>query len=229
MIEIKIIKRLGKFNLNVAFDATEEGATIIFGPSGSGKSSILSTIVGNITPDEGAIKFGDKSIFCSERNINLPTRKRRIGYVHQNAILFPNMSVEENLIYGLKRALSDKGITFPQVTKVLKIENLIYRKVDNLSGGERQRIALGRALLSQPDLLLLDEPLAALDEAHKSEIIDFILNIKNNYDIPIIYVTHNKMEVDRLADKVIYIDKGEIVRTEVINSLNKTSKAKPTN
>lgn len=208
MIEIKLAKKFRNFEIMAEFQA-KIGANILFGHSGSGKSTILSMIAGHLKPDFGKITIGNEAIFDSENKINQKPETRRFAYAHQQGLLFPNLSVEENLLYGFKRNIGQSHATFDEIIETLNIAPLLQRGILNLSGGERQRVALGRAILAKPKLLLLDEALAAVDDAQKEKIIDFLNRLKTK--IPMIYVTHNQNEVEKLADYIFKIENGRIL------------------
>ncbi len=209
MPEIAIRHRLGDFRLDVAFAGPDAGVTLLFGPSGAGKSSILAGIAGAWRPDDGRIVVAGRML--SGPGTFVPPERRRIGFVHQEARLFPHMTVARNLRYGLVRAGGRCGIGVDEVVEVLGIGALLARRPAALSGGERSRVSLGRALLSQPDILLMDEPLAALDAARKAEILPFLQRLKARFRLPIVYVTHSAEEARALADHVVLIDRGRVV------------------
>ena len=169
----------------------------VFGPSGSGKTSLLEAIAGIRTPDEGEIGVGDRRLFSSKEGINLPARDRRIGYVPQDALLFPNMNVMENVRYG------NRDGDFDSLVKILELESLLDRGVMKLSGGEKQRVAIARALMTQPSILLLDEPLAAVDRERRDVILSHVLRIRKELHVPLIYVTHDEDEMTAIADRVL--------------------------
>ncbi len=196
--------------LDIAFTVPTPGLTVLFGPSGAGKSSVIAAIAGLLRPDSGAVVL-DGAVLCdTDAGIWVPTEQRRTGLVFQDARLFPHMSVDANLRYGLRRA-PPGPIGFDDVVDLLGIAALLDRRPHTLSGGERQRIAIGRALLSQPRLLLMDEPLASLDAPRKAEILPFLTRIKTSLGLPILYVTHAMEEVARLADSVVLIEAGRVV------------------
>jgi molybdate transport system ATP-binding protein len=212
MLEVRIAHTLGRFKLDVAFQGTAEGVTVLFGPSGAGKTAILSCVGGARRPRSGRIAVGERILFDADRNIDLAMERRRIGWVFQDARLFPHLSVEENLRYGERRApAGDHPIAFDEVVEVLGIGALLERRPRDLSGGERQRVGLGRALLSQPRLLLMDEPLAALDAARKAEILPFLERLKARFSLPILYVTHSLAEAVRLGDRMVVLEHGRVV------------------
>ena len=211
-LTVDIEQSLGAFQLQAAFAAEGRGLTALFGPSGAGKSAILAAIAGATTPDRGRIALGSLVLFDRVTGVNLPPEQRGIGWVFQDARLFPHLSVDANLRYGLRRA---KGrpttVAFDEVIDVLGIGHLLQRRPRHLSGGERQRVAMGRALLSQPRILLMDEPLSALDAARKAEILPFLERLKTAFDLPILYVSHALTEVTRLADRMVLIENGHIL------------------
>ncbi|MFT7145604.1 MAG: molybdate transport system ATP-binding protein [Yoonia sp.] len=202
MIAADIQKNLGAFHLETRFEAPA-GLTAIFGPSGSGKTSIVNAVAGLSRPDNGRIVVGDDVLFDSTTGVNLPPHKRRIGYVFQDSRLFPHMTVLRNLRYGGQH---DEA----QVIAVLGLGDLLQRMPAGLSGGERQRVALGRALMCKPQLLLMDEPLAALDAARKAEILPYIERLRDTVKIPILYVSHDMSEVARLATTLVVLSQGQV-------------------
>ena len=212
-LSVRIRKRLGDFTLDVAFEA-QGGVTVLFGASGAGKSTVLSTIAGVLQPDAGHIRLGSDTLFDratgKRASIDVAMERRRIGWVFQDARLFPHLSVEGNLRYGLNRAAGGGPIAFGAVVGMLGIERLLDRRPLTLSGGEAQRAAIGRALLSQPRLLLMDEPLASLDDFRKAEILAFIERIRDAFAIPIVYVTHSRAEALRLAEQIVVLADGRV-------------------
>jgi molybdate transport system ATP-binding protein len=209
MLQVQVQKRLGGFELDAAFEGAERGVTILFGPSGAGKSSVLAAIAGALRPDAGSISLDGQPLFDAAARIDIPMERRRVGWVFQDARLFPHLSAEANLRYGLKRApASDRPITFDAV---LGIERLLHRRPRDLSGGERQRVGLGRALLSQPRLLLMDEPLASLDAARRHEILPFFEQLRARFGVPVVYVTHSLAEAVRLGDRMAVMREGRVV------------------
>jgi len=198
--------RFPGFLLDVNFAVAAKVAAL-FGPSGCGKTTVLRCIAGLHTPDSGEIALGGRTLFSLNRRINLPPEKRRIGYVFQDACLFPHMDVLKNIRYGRRH----DGIDEDAVLEVLGIGNILKRRPGDLSGGERQRVALARALLSDPHCLLMDEPLASLDFALKHKILPYIKNVHREFDIPILYVTHSIAEVLALAEEVVVLEGGRVV------------------
>jgi molybdate transport system ATP-binding protein len=210
-LEVAVAKRLGGISLDVAFSAPGQGVAALFGRSGAGKSATLGAIAGALRPDRGRIVLGDRVLFDADRGIDVPMERRAIGWVFQDARLFPHLSVRANLDYGARRARRrDAGVRFDEVLSVLGIETLLTRRPQRLSGGERQRVAIGRALLSQPSLLLMDEPLSALDAPRRAEILPFLARLKTRFALPILYVTHSMAEVMRLADQLVVLDEGRV-------------------
>jgi len=211
MIEVSLQHHMGAFTLDAAFTCPGTGVTALFGPSGAGKSTLIAAIAGLVTPGAGRIAVNGDVLFDAARKHNPPPEQRRCGVVFQDARLFPHLPVRANLRYGLDRAgppAPDLG--FARVVGLLGLENLLDRRPSGLSGGERQRVALGRALLSQPRLLLLDEPLAALDAPRKAEILPYLDRVTAELTLPALYVSHAVDEVARLADHVVLIDQGRV-------------------
>lgn len=198
--EVDLAKRLGEAEIAVSF-ASDAGVTALFGPSGSGKTSILNMIAGLLMPDRGRILVGGEKLFGE--GVNLPPEARHAGYVFQDGRLFPHLRVRANLLYGAARGQS--GVTLDEVVDLLGLAPLLGRWPRTLSGGEAQRVAIGRALLSNPRFLLLDEPLASLDRARADEIMTMIERVRDALRLPILYVSHNRAEVDRLAGQVVAI------------------------
>lgn len=196
------------FELETAF-TLEPGVTGLFGPSGAGKSTLLSIIAGLIRPDSGRIVFDDQVLLDTEKHTYLPPERRGIAVVFQDLLLFPHLSVRANLEYGYKR-MGRREIPLPPVIEALDIGELLPRSVQTLSGGQRQRVALGRALLSAPRLLLMDEPLAALDETLKTRILDYLKRIFDEWNIPVLFVTHHPGEIRLLEERVIHLQAGHI-------------------
>jgi molybdate transport system ATP-binding protein len=208
MIDVDIEQQLGAFRLAVKF-AAEAPIVGLFGRSGSGKSSVVNAIAGISTPRRGTIHVNGLCLFDAALGIDLPPPQRRIGYVFQDALLFPHMDVESNLLYGQRlRLAEDRFIDEARVIELLGLHALLRRRPKTLSGGERQRVAIGRALLAQPRILLMDEPLAALDVPRKTEILDYIERLRDEIGIPIVYVTHSVPEIARLADTVVVLSNG---------------------
>ena len=209
-LDVDIAMRLGAFALQARF-ATDPGVTALFGRSGSGKTSIVNAIAGLIRPQRGRIAVDGAVLFDSERGIDLPVHRRRVGYVFQEARLFPHLTVRQNLLYGrwfTPRAERVAGLD--EVVGLLALASLLDRRPSRLSGGERQRVAIGRALLASPRILLMDEPLASLDAARKAEILPFVERLGHELRLPIVYVSHALEEVARLASTVVLVAEGRI-------------------
>lgn len=223
MLTVDVEKRLGDFHLSARFESAAR-ATALFGPSGAGKTSIINMIAGLIAPDRGRIAFGDAVWFDSATHTDVPAPRRRIGYVFQEGRLFPHMNVGRNLHYGrwMSGLPADTAET-ARVTAMLAIGHLLARRPGRLSGGERQRVAIGRALLTRPRLLLLDEPLASLDAARKAEILPFLERLRDEAGVPIVYVSHQAAEVRRLVTSVIQIDGGRVVAAGSVQLLDTPS------
>lgn len=214
MADIAIRHRFadGGFAIDAAFSMPAQGVTALFGPSGCGKSTILAAVAGLLRPQAGRVVLDGATVFDSAQRIFLPPERRRCGVVFQDARLFPHLSVETNLRYGLRRAPKGAdGPGFAEVVALLGIGHLLDRRPARLSGGERQRVALGRALLSRPRILLMDEPLAALDAARRAEVLPFLARLRDAARLPILYVTHALEEVDALADHLVLLDAGRLV------------------
>ncbi len=214
-LEVRIRKRFfnpeGSFNLNVHFRALA-GFTILFGASGAGKTTLLDCIAGLTDPDDGRIAVGGEDLYDSEKKLNVAAWKRRIGYVHQDLALFPHLTAEENVAYGLRGLRAEERKTRSrQMLDLFGIDHLRGRQPAQISGGERQRVALARSLVTEPRTLLLDEPLAALDHPTKSPLVDDLRNWNQHHRVPILFVTHNGEEVFALGDEVIVLDAGRIV------------------
>jgi molybdate transport system ATP-binding protein len=212
VLSVALRKSRDGFALDVAFDAPTPGVVALFGRSGCGKSTAIDLIAGLVAPDEGQARLGDATFFDTRAGTHVPAEKRRIGYVFQDSRLFPHFTVAGNLRYGQKRARGvDERIGFDEVVTLLGLNALLARRPHQLSGGERQRVALGRALLSQPRLLLLDEPLASLDAARREEVLPYFEALRDRLSIPMVYVSHQFDEVLRLATHVVLLDAGKVV------------------
>ncbi len=208
MLAVDVEKRLGQFSIAVRFE-TEAGVTALFGPSGAGKTSLVNMIAGLVEPDRGRIMIAGAVVFDSQGRINVPTHQRRIGYVFQEGRLFPHLSVAANLDYGRRMSgLTADPAETKRIVDLLDIGHLVDRRPGKLSGGERQRVAVGRALLMRPRLLLLDEPLAALDAARKREILPYLERLRD--EVPMVYVSHHAGELRRVATSVVRIEAGRV-------------------
>ena len=215
-LNIKIRKRLGNLSLAFNLELPSSGVTMVYGPSGAGKSSLINMIAGLMTPDMGKIKFGKTPLFDSHQGIDVKTHKREIGYVFQDARLFPHLNVKQNLFYA-SNAKDDEEAK--HLIKLLGLNTLLKRAPRTLSGGEKQRVAIGRALLSKPKLLLLDEPLASLDSSKKKELLGYFKRVVRLLKIPIIMVSHDENEAMTLADNLVLIEKGKVVNYGQLESV----------
>jgi molybdate transport system ATP-binding protein len=209
-LRVEVERKLGSFHLQASFVA-DVGVTALFGRSGTGKTSLVNVIAGLLKPDRGRVEVGGRVLFDHERGIDVPTALRRVGYVFQDGRLFPHFSVRQNLIYGrFFNGASERVIQFDQVVELLGLAHLLERRPAALSGGEKQRVAIGRALLASPQVLLMDEPLASLDEHRKGEILQYIERLRDEIRIPIVYVSHTIEEVVRLADTIVLMSEGSV-------------------
>ncbi|MDD9878964.1 MAG: molybdenum ABC transporter ATP-binding protein [Magnetovibrio sp.] len=210
-LRVDIRMALGDIEMNADFQAPP-GLTAFFGRSGAGKTALVDAIAGLREPSDGSISVNGRTVFDAAAGIDVPPERRRMGYVFQDARLFPHLSVEANLVYGQRFVAPERRRhQLPDVAALLDLGGLLHRRPLNLSGGEKQRVAIGRALLASPDLLLMDEPLASLDAARKSEILPFIERLRDEAGIPIVYVSHAIDEVVRLADTMVIFDRGATV------------------
>jgi molybdate transport system ATP-binding protein len=210
MLRVDVTKRFSQVSIEASFDSAG-GVTALFGRSGAGKTSIISMIAGLLRPDRGVIALSDETLDDTAAGVHLPAYRRRIGYVFQDARLFPHLSVADNLDYGRRmNGLVRDQAEAARVTHLLDLDDLLERRPGKLSGGEKQRVALGRALLSRPRLLLLDEPLGSLDEELKADILPYLVRLRDQSEIPMIYVSHSADEVRALATQVIIVQQGRI-------------------
>jgi len=207
---INLRHRFPGMQIDIAFEAPAAGVTVLFGPSGAGKSTTIAVAAGLLRPDAGRVEIDGQVLADTATGVWLPPERRRVGLVFQDARLFPHMSVATNLRFGLRRT-APGPIQFDEVVELLGIGALLARRPHTLSGGERQRVAIGRALLAQPRLLLMDEPLAGLDDTRKAEILPYLAQLKTALRLPVIYVTHALDEVNRLADQIVLIEAGHVV------------------
>ncbi|WP_043839782.1 molybdenum ABC transporter ATP-binding protein [Muricoccus aerilatus] len=224
MLEVSLSHRFGGadgFRIEAAFATPTPGVTALFGPSGCGKSTLLSAVAGLLRPDRARVALDGAVLVDTAARIALPPERRRCGVVFQDARLFPHLSVATNLRYGERRAPRDAtGPAFEEVVELLGIRPLLGRRPGALSGGERQRVALGRALLSRPRLLLMDEPLAALDAPRRAEVLPFLARVRHRFRVPILLVTHALDEVDRLADHLVLMEAGRVLATGTVEALS---------
>jgi len=210
MLRVEVSKRLGEFTVEAAF-ASEGRVTGLFGTSGAGKTSLINMIAGLLRPDRGIIAIDGETLDDTSARTHVAVYRRRIGYVFQDARLFPHLDVRENLDYGRRmNRLAEDGAQWRRVTELLDIGDLLDRRPGKLSGGERQRVALGRALLSQPRLLLMDEPLGSLDEERKEEILPYLVRLRDEAGIPMVYVSHDADEMRQLATQVVMLRRGRV-------------------
>ncbi len=213
MLAIRCSARHGEFVLEVDAELPTPGVSALFGVSGAGKSTLIAALAGLLRPARGRIVVDGDVLFDADRGIDVPTEHRAVGCVFQDARLFPHLDVRRNLEYGLKRArkrVQASTFAFDRIVALLGLEALLARRVHQLSGGERQRVALGRALLAQPRLLLLDEPLASLDTARREDLLPYFERLRDQLAMPIVYVTHSFEEVIRLAQQVVVLDRGRV-------------------
>ncbi|MDP3718295.1 MAG: ATP-binding cassette domain-containing protein [Acidobacteriota bacterium] len=218
-LTLDVTLRQQAFELRVR-DASSVEVLGLFGPSGSGKTTLLEVIAGIRTPDAGEIRVGDRVLFSSSAGINLPPRDRQIGYVPQDALLFPHLDVDGNINYGVhhsRRNLAgdDESRLRSALVEILDLEPLLRRRVQKLSGGEKQRVAIARALMTQPAVLLLDEPLAGVDRARRDRILPYVLRIRRDLHVPLVYVTHDEAELTAIADRVLHLEAGQVTNVTV--------------
>ncbi len=213
MLSVDIEVARGKFQLTASFQVATPGVIALFGRSGCGKTTLVNLLAGLLRAKRGRIALDDETWFDSARGIEVPAEQRRIGYVFQDARLFPHYSVRGNLLYGASRDAPPQASDFDDVVELLGLASLLGRRPSSLSGGERQRVAVGRALLSRPRLLLLDEPLASLDAARREEVLPYLARLRDHYAIPMVLVSHQFDEVLRLATQLVVMDAGRVVAT----------------
>ena len=223
MLKVDVAKQLGEFSIEAAF-ASEGRVTGLFGASGAGKTSLINMIAGLLRPDRGTISVDSETLDDTSAQMHVAVHRRRIGYVFQDARLFPHLDVRKNLDYGRRmNHLIEDAALWRRVTDLLDIGDLLDRRPGKLSGGERQRVALGRALLSQPRLLLLDEPLGSLDEERKEEILPYLVRLRDEAGIPMVYVSHDSSEMRKLATQIAIIRRGRVTAfggSEVLPAVN---------
>ena len=222
MLDLNVATRLGNFSIDVNIKANS-GVTALFGPSGAGKTTLVNMLAGLLRPERGHIIFQDEILFDEKQGIDVPPEGRRIGYVFQESRLFPHMSVASNLNYGFQRGL----VKFDAVVDLLALGPLLKRRPNSLSGGERQRVSIGRALLAAPRLLLMDEPLANLDEPRRAEILPFIEKLRQEFSPAIVYVSHNMNEIVRLADQLVVMADGAVVANGPVDEITSRLDLRP--
>lgn len=208
MLKVTIKKILPDFDLEMDFEV-KNNITVLFGPSGCGKTTTLRCIAGLERPDSGKITLDDQSFFSSVEKIFIPPRERGVGYMFQDYALFPHMSVESNILYGVKKKDNTSQELYHELIHLLKIEPLIHRGIKQLSGGEKQRVALARALMANPKILLLDEPLSALDSETRLELQNELKNMQSIWGIPFVMVTHDREEAEKLSEQIIFMNNGK--------------------
>jgi molybdate transport system ATP-binding protein len=210
MLRVDVSKQLGDFSIEASFESAGR-VTGLFGASGAGKTSLINMIAGLLRPDRGTIGIDTETLDNTADRTHVPAYRRRIGYVFQDARLFPHLDVRQNLDYGRRmNRLADDPAQRTRVTDLLDIGGLLDRRPGQLSGGERQRIALGRALLAQPRLLLLDEPLGSLDEERKAEILPYLVRLRDETSLPMVYVSHDADEMRQLATQIVMLKRGRV-------------------
>jgi len=221
MLDVAVRKRHGGFSLDASFRVPGPGVVALFGRSGSGKTTLVNVIAGLLAPDAGHVRLGDTVLEDTASGVRVPAEQRRIGYVFQDARLFPHRDVEGNLRYGLTRApASQRAIGFEEVVALLGLAPLLDRRPGALSGGERQRVAIGRAVLAQPRLLLLDEPLASLDASRREDVLPFLERLRDRVGIPMVYVSHQFDEVLRLATDLVLLDQGRVAASGPLSEVS---------
>jgi molybdate transport system ATP-binding protein len=223
MLHVDVTRQLGEFSLSASF--TSEGrVTGLFGASGAGKTSLINMIAGLLKPDRGVISLDGETLDDTAARVHVPPHRRRIGYVFQDARLFPHLNVRQNLDYGRRmNRLADDPVQRARVTELLDIGGLLDRRPGKLSGGERQRVALGRALLSKPRLLLLDEPLGSLDEGRKVEILPYLVRLRDEANVPMVYVSHDAAEMRQLATQIVMLRDGRVTALGGVKVLTETA------
>jgi len=209
VLQVSIQKQLEAFALQVSFVLASRGITVLWGASGSGKTTLLQCLAGLLRPDAGRITCREAVWFDAEQGVCLVPERRRIGYVFQDVRLFPHLSVRSNMLFG-RRFRGPSGVSFEDVVALLGLGRLLHRTPSDLSGGEKQRVAVGRALLACPELLLMDEPLTGLDRGKREEIMAYIKAIPERFGVPILYVTHSDAERRFLADRVLNLEDGKL-------------------
>lgn len=224
LLQVDVKKRIGGFELQVDCELAAEKCGV-FGPSGSGKSTLMHILAGLLPPDEGRIVLDDTILFDSDAGINLPPQQRRIGVVFQQAHLFPHMNVRRNLLYGWQRTATARRQGTPEaIIEVLGLAPLLERRVTGLSGGERQRVALGRAMLACPRLILMDEPLNGLDQDLKMQIIAYLDRVLAEFGMPLLFISHSLQEMELMTDEVLVLGQGTVQQHLSIDELLRPEK-----
>lgn len=227
MLDLDVRLRVGAFALEAAF-TTGAGITALFGRSGSGKTTVLNVIAGLVRPESGRVAVGGRVLLDASRGIDLPPHRRRVGYVFQEGRLLPHLTVRHNLLFGSLFSRNKKPVLgFAQAVELLGLGHLLERRPAALSGGEKQRVAIGRALLADPELLLFDEPLASLDAPRKAEILYYIERLRDEVRIPIVYVSHSLDEVVRLADALVLMSEGRVLATGPVREMASRIELRP--
>jgi molybdate transport system ATP-binding protein len=210
VLDFDITLTQGSFTLQAAY-ASSVKSLALFGPSGSGKTTLVESIAGLRTPSRGHIVVAGRELFSSEKGLNVPVHARHLGYVPQDLALFPHMNVRRNVLYGAGRGTT---MNLGRVTAVLEIEHLLPRSVGDLSGGERQRVAVARALMSSPDVLLMDEPLASVDVPLRRRIVPYLQRVRDELQVPLVYVSHDEAEVRAIGEWILTLEAGRVMRSE---------------
>ncbi|MFD1801770.1 molybdenum ABC transporter ATP-binding protein ModC [Mixta tenebrionis] len=224
MLELNFTLRQGESLLQVNAELPTKGITAVFGVSGAGKTSLINAIAGLAQPQQGSIRLNGRTLSDAEENLWLPPEKRGVGYVFQEARLFPHYRVRGNLRYGMAKS---RQAQFDALVNLLGLNDLLDRFPWTLSGGEKQRVAIGRALLTAPDILLMDEPLASLDIPRKRELLPWLQKLAQQVDIPVLYVSHSLDEILQLADRVLLLDKGQVKATGTLEQVWSSSALRP--
>ncbi|MFY9943217.1 MAG: molybdenum ABC transporter ATP-binding protein [Desulfobacterales bacterium] len=220
MLDVHVIRQQGDFRVDVAFRSPDVGVTALFGRSGAGKTSVVNMVAGLVRPAQGHIVVNSRTLFDAAKGLHVPPEKRRVGYIFQDGRLFPHLSVKSNLTYGMHLTPpAERHVALNDVVDLLGIGNLLHRRPAKLSGGEKQRVAIGRALLTSPALLLMDEPLASLDRSRKAEVMPFLSRLCSELSTPILYVSHSLEEVLNLADTMVLLDDGRVAASGPIEDL----------
>jgi molybdate transport system ATP-binding protein len=223
MLRVDVTKQLGEFSLEATFES-QGRVTGLFGASGAGKTSLINMIAGLLRPDRGSIALDGETLDDTTAHVHVPPHRRRIGYVFQDARLFPHLNVRQNLDYGRRmNRLAEDPTQHKRITDLLDIGNLLDRRPGQLSGGERQRVALGRSLLSKPRLLLMDEPLGSLDEGRKVEILPYLVRLRDEAGIPMVYVSHDAAELRQVATQIVMLRSGRVTALGGVKVLTGTS------